>query len=215
MRFRLRGRSRVVLAGFLACSCGALACHTIREELPTQTTATPAPLVPIVPIPASPTLPTPRPSATAPPPDQEPLPAPSGGTGGGAGSCGDPTPGPLSRIEVKVHIVGPSRTILDASPLVGPDDAYCKKIGFTDGRKFCPPRPEGNPERAACDAALIGQASDTHRVGPTWKVDGKPCVFGNGCENDPDNQFLAFAYVSATYQACGSSGVCGALAVVR
>ncbi len=209
----------MVLAAGVAGVWGALACqHPAREALPTQVEPTVAPLIPIVPIPASPNQPTPRPAATVPPPDQAPLPAPGGGGSGGggdSGSCGDPQPGPLSKIEVKIHILGASRTILDASPLVGPDGAYCKLIGFTDGRKFCPPRPEGNPERAACDAQLIGQASDTHRVGPTWKVDGRPCVYANGCENDPDNQFLAFAYVSATYQACGSSGVCGSLTVTR
>jgi len=87
-------------------------------------------------------------------------------------------------------------------------------IGFTDGRRFCPPRPEGHPERAACDAALVGAAADTGRIGPTWTVNGQPCVFANGCENHPTNQFLVFAYAAGTYQAC-ASGICGALVLTQ
>lgn len=202
---------------FLAAATAAspLACHTIREELPTRPSATPAPLIPVAPIPAAP-QPTPRPTPGppgAPPPDEEPLPA--GGGGGGGGSCSDPLPGPASQVNVKIHIAGASRLVLDATPLVGPDDAYCRQIGFTDGRRFCPTRAEGHPERGACDALVSGTAADTGRPGPTWKVNGGPCVRGNGCENHPDNQFLAFAYGPATYSACVASGSCGSLDVTE
>ena len=213
----LQGRAilRAILTVLGVSALGVSACHKAPEDLPTSPAATPAPLIPIVPIGAAP-QPTPRPlpgkpgSPGSPPPEQEPLPPDGGGGGGGSGSCGDPQPGPLSKIDVKVHIYGAGRTILDASPLVGPDEAYCRAIGFTDGRRFCPPRPEGHPERAACDGALVGPAADTGRIGPTWRVNGQPCVFANGCENHTDNQFLVFAYVSGTYQAC-ATGICGAL----
>jgi len=195
----------------------AAACHeAIREELPTLPSATPAPLIPIVPVGAAPQLgPRPAPGLPGQPGtpggDEEPLPAqPPGGDGGVSGTCSDPAPGPATRVDVKVHIAGASRLVLDATVLVGPDDAYCRLIGFTDGRRFCPPRPEGHPERFACDAALAGRAADTGRAGPTWRVNGGACVFSSGCENHPDNQFLAFAYGPGTYQACVASGVCGA-----
>ena len=201
-----------VLASWLA----VMACHTIREELPTRPSATPAPLVPVAPIPAAP-LPTPRPTASpgAPPGgDQDPLPATPPDNSTPSGSCSNPSPGAVSRIDVKVHIYGASRLILDATPLVGPDANYCKAIGYTDGRRYCPTRPEGDPERGACDAALVGTASDTGRIGPTWSANGKGCT-GSGpspyCENYPDNQFLVFAYGAGTYRACIRSGVCGSL----
>jgi len=212
-------RSGLLILGLSVLGLGA--CKTAPVELPTGPAPTPAPLIPIAPIGAAP-QPTPRPTPVGPgspgypPPDEEPLPSPEGGGGGGgSGSCGDPDPGPASKIDVKIHIVGASRTILDATPLVGPDDAYCRAIGFTDGRRFCPPRQEGDPERASCDAALMGQAADTGRIGPTWRVNGQPCVFGNGCENHPDNQFLVFAYLPNSYQACASSGICGTLVLTQ
>jgi hypothetical protein len=205
---------RAMLTAVAVSVLGVCACRkAIPEDLPTSPAPTPAPLIPIVPIAAAP-QPTPRPtpgspgSPSSPPPDEEPFPGDPGG--GGSGSCGDPQPGPLSKIDVKIHIYGSGRTVLDASPLVGPDEAYCRAIGFTDGRRFCPPRPEGHPERAACDAALVGPAADTGRIGPTWRVNGQPCVFANGCENHPANQFLVFAYSAGTFQAC-ATGICGAL----
>jgi hypothetical protein len=220
----LQGRAvfRAVLMMLGVSVLGAGACKATHEDLPTTPAATPAPLIPIAPI-GSELQPTPRPtplgpgSPGSPPPDGEPFPGDpgGGGGGGGSGSCSDPQPGPLAKIDVKVHIQGAGRTILDASPLVGPDEAFCKAIGFTDGRRYCPPRTEGNPERGACDAALMGTAADTGRVGPTWRVNGGPCVFANGCENHPDNQFLAFAYGPGTYQACASSGICGTLVLAQ
>src|SRR6266496_3290851 len=137
-------------------------------------TATPAPLIPIAPIGAAP-QPTPRPTPGgpgSPPPDEEPLPTTPVG---GGGSCSDPRPPAVSRMDVVIHIYGANRLILDATPLVGPNGAYCKLIGFTDGRRFCPTRPEGHPERFACDAMVVGNAADTGRAGPTWRANGGPC----------------------------------------
>jgi len=120
-------------------------------------------------------------------------------------------------MQVGILIVGAGRLILDSTPLVGPNRDYCQQIGFTDGRQFCPVRPEGHPERFACEAAIIGQARDTGRTGPTWSANGAGCLSGAGnppyCNNHPDNQFLVFAVGSGTFQACGQSGVCGAVVV--
>jgi hypothetical protein len=106
--------------------------------------------------------------------------------------------------------------VLDATPLVGPDAAYCLAIGYPDGRRYCPVLPEGHPERAACEAMLVGRARDTGRAGPTWSAAGRPCSGSDGspsCENHPDNQYLVFAYGTGTFGACAASGVCGQLVV--
>ncbi|HXB57090.1 MAG TPA: hypothetical protein VN461_20165 [Vicinamibacteria bacterium] len=119
----------------------------------------------------------------------------------------------MVRIDVTVHIVGANRLILDSTPLVGPDAAYCQQIGFTDGRRYCPTRPEGHPQHAACDALAVGISPDTGRVGPTWDYNGQPCV-GGPCENHPDNQFLVMAFKPGTFEACIlRTGVCGAITV--
>jgi hypothetical protein len=100
---------------------------------------------------------------------------------------------------------------------VGPDSAYCAAIGYTDGRRYCKPRPEGHPQQAVCDAFVVGTAKDTGRVGPTWTANGKACVDSETgstpfCMNHPDNQFLVFAYGPGTYEAC-AKGVCGSVVV--
>lgn len=166
-----------------------------------------------------PTAPAPQPSATPTPggPDEEPFPAtPGGGDDGAAADCGDPVPPALARINVKVHIQEPDRVILDSTPLVGPDSGYCRAIGYSDGRSYCPVRLEGDPERLACEAARVGRAGDTGRVGPTWTADGRPCRGaepGASCLNHPNNQFLVFAYGAGTFRACSASGVCGEISL--
>jgi hypothetical protein len=175
-------------AGAVVSGMVLLGCHTITEELPTRPDSSPASptltiSLPVFGIPAASPAPTPVPKPTptpvtgpgpAPPPDPAPTPAPTPPPD--AGACGSPAPGPLSKIEAKIYIYGANRYILDTTPLVGPDAAYCRLIGFTDGRRFCPPRPEGHPQRQLCDGILMGRASDTGRIGPTWTIDGQPCV---------------------------------------
>jgi hypothetical protein len=133
-----------------------------------------------------------------------------------ASGCGVPQPPELLKINVAVHIRGPNAWILDATPLVGPDPEYCAEIGFTDGRANCPVRPEGHPERQACEAWLVGEAADTGRAGPTWRRDGSFCSGGtSGCENDPDNQYLVRARAAGLYTACAGNGICGEQTVDR
>lgn len=160
-------------------------------------------LIPAAPAP-SPTL------SPTPPPDDEPLPEHPGGGRAGSAACGSPVPPPIGRVNVKVH----SGALLDATPLVGPDTAYCAAIGYTDGRAFCPVRPDGHPEREACEALRVGRAADTGRIGPTWSANGQRCQ-GRGtaapCENHPDNQYLAYALGAGTFQACAAGGACGRL----
>jgi hypothetical protein len=208
-------RSLFLAAGLLALVGCA---ETVVEEPPTAPGPPTGggPLTPINPIPAAPApQPTPRPSATPTPPfDNDP---PGGGGNPPSGSCGPPAPPPLGRIQVGLLIVGAGRLILDSTPLVGPDAAYCREIGFTDGRQFCPVRPEGHPERFACEAGIIGVARDTGRVGPTWSANNNACIGGAGnvpyCNNHPENQFLVFAVGSGTFRACAQNGICGAYTV--
>lgn len=163
-----------------------------------------------------PVAPAPQPSATPTPGSQpsEEWPVVPGAGGGASGSCGDPQPPAVSTFAIKVHGGTADRLLLDSTPLVGPDVAYCRQIGYTDGRAYCPVRPEGSPERVACEAARVGRASDTGRVGPTWSVDGRRCD-GSGavtsCVNHPTNQFQVYAYGAGSFRACASNGACGSL----
>jgi hypothetical protein len=139
---------------------------------------------------------------------------PRDGGGRGSGDCGEPVPPPVSRMALKVQGSSAERALLDSTPLVGPDAAYCRRIGFTDGRTFCPLRAEGDPGRQACEALRVGVAADTGRPGPTWSANGKRCEGpdgGTSCLNHPDNQYLVFAYGRGTFKACTASGVCGEL----
>ena len=207
----------------LACGIAAavvlVGCHTITEELPTEPTQTPTSSILTVPIPKivvatatpSPTptaSPTPSPT-TSPTPEATPTPGPTGG-------CGNPLPPPVTRVNVKIHLMSPSRYTLDSTPIVGPDADYCRKIGFTDGRSLCPVRTEGTPDRVACETYAIGKAIDTGRPGPTWYRNGKLCTGQpTDCENHPDNQYLLWAYGDGRYEACTEDDVCGGVDVNR
>jgi hypothetical protein len=129
--------------------------------------------------------------------------------------CANPQPPPLSRFSAKIHIKGPNRYTLDSTPIVH-DAAYCAAVGFTDGRIECAVRPEGAPDRAACETLLVGYASDTKRPGPTWTRNGNLCSGAfTDCENHEDNQYLLYAYGGGLYQACSKDGVCGSVQVDR
>ena len=88
--------------------------------------------------------------------------------------CSDPLPGPVVKVKAKIHVKGPNKYTLDATPLVGGRE-YCKEVGWTDNRIRCAVRPEGHPEREACEAYAVGRAEDTGRVGPTWTRNSSYC----------------------------------------
>ncbi|MGD8896968.1 MAG: hypothetical protein PVJ73_13105 [Acidobacteriota bacterium] len=144
-----------------------------------------------------------------------PLPRPDGAPPQGSG-CGRPFPPPISRVKVKVHFRGSDYFTLNATPLVGHDQAYCAAIGYTDGRTLCPVRQEGDPERIACETWAVGRAEDTGRVGPTWALEDQYCTGpASGCQNAPDNQYLLWAYEDGRYSACAENQACGYLSFNR
>jgi hypothetical protein len=215
--------------GIAAAAVILAGCHTITEKLPSEPSEPVGGLI-TVPIPpisvgATPTpspkptaspSPTPSPGAT-PTPTPTPEPSPTATPPPGGSGCGNPLPPPVTRIKVKIHLKGPTRWTLDSTPLVGPNKDYCRKIGYTDGRDYCPVRPEGAPDRSACETYAIGRAEDTGRPGPTWYRNGKYCTGeASGCENHEDNQYLLWTYLSGTYAACANTvDVCGSVEVSR
>jgi hypothetical protein len=87
-----------------------------------------------------------------------------------AGMVCDPTPPPLLRLKVVEWRRHGNGWVLDSSPEVPNVDNYCDRVGFGSW-KFCFTRPEGHPQRVACDYLVTGTAKDTGRWGPTWTVD--------------------------------------------
>lgn len=154
---------------------------------------------------SAPTQPAPAPTAAP-----TPTPTPTPGTSLPPGMTCNPTPPPLYGMKVKIHDDSSSRIILDSKPLVVNVDGYCSRAGTGgDTQKFCDTRPEGHPERAACDFLAVGKSVQTGRWGPTWTWNGKPCDGENftSCANHQDNQFMAIAKTKGAYEACGSPDV--------
>lgn len=147
--------------------------------------------------------------------DDPPAPDDPGGTAGPATfGCSSPVPPEISRFNAKVHVKGDEFWTLDSTPLVGPSAGYCAKIGYIDGREYCPVRPDGHPEREGCEAYAVGTARDTGRVGPTWTRNGGACSGrSSGCENAPQNQYQVRAWAGGVFQACARNGACGEVVV--
>ena len=110
-------------------------------------------------------------------------------------------------MDLKIHSNSGGRTVLDSKPVVLNVDRYCEVVGFGDW-KFCDTRPEGDPQRVACDYLATGKATDTGRFGPTWFGEGKPCgaEFSN-CTNHASNQFMAIAKDYGEFMACAADDV--------
>jgi len=120
-----------------------------------------------------------------------------------AGMVCDPTPPPLLRLKAVEWRRHGNGWVLDSSPEVPNVDNYCDRVGFGSW-KFCFTRPEGHPQRVACDYLVTGTAKDTGRWGPTWTVDGVACDGRAACINHPDQQYQAIARGSGLYEACVS-----------
>jgi hypothetical protein len=123
---------------------------------------------------------------------------------------------------VGIHLKDRDFWTIDSTPLVGPDADYCAAAGFTDGRSICAIRPEGTPDRAACENWRAGIAKDTGRPGPTWTFfpkDGPPtyCTgLASGCDHfDENGPFTVKAYEGGLYQVCTALNACGTVDVDR
>jgi hypothetical protein len=124
-------------------------------------------------------------------------------------------------MNVKVHSNQGQKKVLDSAPIVcsgGDYPEFCETMMKDPSRRCCPVRPEGHPQRSACETMVMGIARDSGRVGPTWTVNGKSCVSGDStavprCVNHPENQFLLFAFGPGLYTACSASGACGEVQV--
>jgi hypothetical protein len=166
--------------------------------------------------------PAPGPTPTIiPTPTPKPTPTPAATPDASTTDC-VPEPPPLARINVKVHNDQGEKKVMDSAPNVcsgGPGfEKFCETIMNDPTRRCCPPRPEGHPQREACDALLMGHARDTGRVGPTWTMNGKPCVDSSStviprCVNHPTNQYLLFIYGTGKLTACAENGYCGEITV--
>jgi hypothetical protein len=225
----MRARRRIlVLAALVGAACGLPDNPTDPAPVPDTgtvnqgppSTGNPTTTTPVLGSPAASPTPTPDPGedpatgggdgTSTPPPDATPPPSPE------ASGCSAPYPPDVARINVKIHIRGSEYWTLDSTPLIGPNPAYCAQIGYTDGREYCPVRPDGHPEREACEAWAVGTARDTGRVGPTWTRNGGACRgSSSGCQNSPENQYQALAFASGLFQACARNGACGEVAVDR
>jgi hypothetical protein len=77
-------------------------------------------------------------------------------------ACGEPVPPPLGKIKLECRPGRDGVTVCDSTPLVySPGGTYCASVGsFNDdgitGRLFCSPRPEGHPQRLACEQLILG-----------------------------------------------------------
>jgi hypothetical protein len=120
--------------------------------------------------------------------------------------CSAPTPPPMLRMHVSLQAQEGVRRRLDSKPIVPNTDGYCDKVGFGDW-KFCDTRPEGHPERTACDYLATGKA-ENGRWGPTWFYGNENCgADPSHCTDHPDNQFLAIGRMPGTYEACAAENV--------
>jgi hypothetical protein len=134
-----------------------------------------------------------------------------------AGSgCGRPYPPPVSRFKCKVHLRAPEYYTADATPYVGPNEAYCNSLGFV-GQTICPIRREGSEDRSACENWRVGRAKDTGRYGPTWTTAaGEACTGpASNCSNSPDNQYQLRVYRSGKVKATAENGADCTLEVER
>lgn len=118
------------------------------------------------------------------------------------GGCGPPLPGPLHHAKVKLFQTEPKRTY-DSAFLVGPDADYCAAVGYTDGRSMCTVRPDGHPERDACEELAVGT--------PQWTFDGtgrcfpRPNPYQYRCDDDAEGMLTVCAEKSP--------GVCATVVV--
>ena len=168
----------------------------------------------------SPAAPTPVPTPT---PTPAPTPTPDPNVPPVGSGCGKPYPPPITRWHVGVQYKAKEYYTIDSTPFVGPNVEYCTSAGFTDGRSICPLRPEGAPDRQACEIWRSGIAEDTGQPGPTWTwfevSTGRQAYCssapGAPCDRHPNGPFTLKAYAAGLYRVCTEAGACGETEVNR
>lgn len=85
--------------------------------------------------------------------------------------CSEPVPPGVGKVSLKVHLIGPNRTVLDATQYAHSAE-YCRAVGFTDGRLYCAFRQEGDPNREACEKLYPVTWS-----GPGFADDANPALW--------------------------------------
>jgi hypothetical protein len=174
---------------------------------------------------SSPSSPTPNPTP-APTPTPVPTPTPDPDVPPAGSGCGKPYPPMITRFQASIHQKDVGFWQIDSTPLVGPDYSYCLEIGFTDGRTICPVRPEGAPDREACELWRIGKAKDTGKNEVTWTFIGKDgkesyCSTTDAPDapcwryNDGEHHTQVKAITGGLYRACSEAGACGQVDVDR
>ena len=151
--------------------------------------------------------PTPHPDPPPSPPERPcPRRHPTPASRRESSGCGQPYPPPLHGINVKLHIMAPEYFTLDATPLVGPNSEFCREIGYTDGREFCPVRVEKElPSGAPVRGLDHGQCRGHRQAGPDLEPRlGALCMTfeASGCQHNPDNPLSLFIQLGGKYQAC-------------
>jgi len=165
--------------------------------------------------------------ANSPSPTPIPTPTPDPNIPPASSGCGQPYPPAITRFGIKVSYKLKDYWIVDSTPLVGPDAAYCAAIGYTDGRSICTIRPEGAPDRSACEIWRVGMSKDTPPIaGPTFTLmtpDGVVhyCTgLASGCEHfapgdEQGGPFQIKAYGGGIYTVCSEAGACADVNVER
>jgi hypothetical protein len=115
-------------------------------------------------------------------------------------ACGDPAPPALGRIKLECKPGREGVTVCDSTPLAySPGGTFCASVGFFNadgvtGRLFCSPRPEGHPERLACEQVILGGPA------PVFVWDGPADQFAIR-----DNPFtVEFTTGKGTVKACNA-----------
>ena len=147
------------------------------------------------------------------------LPAPGASAGGSSGTSGSgssskdksvpegphvgcwPPPPPVRKINLKIHGGNGSRVLVDSTPTTCSNRAegYCQTVMGDQNRGCCPMRPEGDPMRGICEAAVMGP-------GPKWDYAGTGGLIPH------DNPYMVFATGVGTVRACSIiSGVCNTI----
>ena len=106
-----------------------------------------------------------------------------------------PIPPDFDHWIVVVHNTGPNWIVLDSTPKIH-NLEYCSQFGFGAD---CPVRPEGDPQRKACEELSVGAV--------VWSGPGEPVPDGNPYQRRVRRQVGGVATV------CGKNNVCGSVEV--